>query len=129
MKSLLSLFVVLLASLVSAISSTGDRLLAVFDDVADKTSYSKFLGDLESQSISIAPRDPLSRLELQAHQFITGRGFKITFETPKSESVSLFHLGERTYDHVILFPSKSKGTYSPGRSYTFTAASANRIAS
>lgn len=84
MKSLLSLFVVLLASLVSAISSTGDRLLAVFDDVADKASYSKFLGDLES------------------------RGFKITFETPKSESVSLFHLGERTYDHVILFPSKSK---------------------
>lgn len=38
-----------------------------------------------------------------------GRGFKLSFETPKSESLSLFHLGERAYDHVILFPSKLKG--------------------
>ncbi|KAK1768677.1 oligosaccharyl transferase glycoprotein complex beta subunit [Phialemonium atrogriseum] len=85
MKSLLCFFALLLASLVSAISSTGDRLLAIFDDIEEKASYSKFLGDLES------------------------RGFKITFETPKSESVSLFHLGERSYDHVIFFPTRSKG--------------------
>lgn len=49
MKSLLCFFALLLASLVSAISSTGDRLLAIFDDVEEKGSYSKFLGDLESQ--------------------------------------------------------------------------------
>jgi oligosaccharyltransferase complex subunit beta len=39
----------------------------------------------------------------------TGRGFKISYETPKSESVALFRHGERTYDHVIFFPSKVKG--------------------
>lgn len=42
-----------------------------------------------------------------------GRGFQLSFETPKSESLALFHLGERTHDHIIFFPSKSKGmTYS-----------------
>ncbi|OIW31035.1 Dolichyl-diphosphooligosaccharide-protein glycosyltransferase 48kDa subunit [Coniochaeta ligniaria NRRL 30616] len=85
MKSFLSFSLLLLATLVSAISSTGDRLLAVLDDVAEKATYSKFLGDLES------------------------RGFKITYETPKSESLSLFRLGERKYDHVIFFPTKAKG--------------------
>lgn len=50
-------------------------------------------------------------MEPATHQLNTGRGFKITFETPKSESVSLFHLGERSYDHVIFFPTRSKGTY------------------
>lgn len=39
----------------------------------------------------------------------TGRGFDITYETPKSESLRLFHLGERSYDHVLLLPTKSKG--------------------
>lgn len=51
MKSLFSFSLLLLATLVSALGSTGDRLLAVLDDVADKASYSKFLGDLESQCI------------------------------------------------------------------------------
>ncbi len=48
MRSLFSVVVLLSATVVSAISITGDRLLAVFDDVADKSSYSQFLGDLES---------------------------------------------------------------------------------
>lgn len=48
MKFFLSFFFLLLAALASAISSTGDRLLAVLDDVSEKASYSKFLGDLES---------------------------------------------------------------------------------
>ena len=47
MKSFLSFLVLLLAAVVQAASSTGSRLLAVFDDVAEKESYSKFLGDLE----------------------------------------------------------------------------------
>ncbi|KAK5656203.1 hypothetical protein OQA88_4964 [Cercophora sp. LCS_1] len=85
MRSLLSFCLLVLVSVVSAISTTGNRLLVVLDDVADKADYSKFLGDLES------------------------RGFKLTFETPKSESLSLFHLGERAYDHLIVFPSKAKG--------------------
>ncbi|KAK3991178.1 Dolichyl-diphosphooligosaccharide--protein glycosyltransferase subunit wbp1 [Cladorrhinum sp. PSN332] len=85
MRSLLSLIVFLFAVSVSAVSTTGNRLLAILDDVADKENYSKFLGDLAS------------------------RGFELTFETPKSESLALFHLGERKYDHVIFFPTKTKG--------------------
>ena len=38
-----------------------------------------------------------------------GRGFKITYETPKSDSLTLFNLGEKAYDHLVLFPIKSKG--------------------
>ncbi len=48
MKSLLSLLVLLLATLTQAVSSSGGRVLALFDDVNEKESYSKFLGDLES---------------------------------------------------------------------------------
>ncbi|KAF4780173.1 dolichyl-diphosphooligosaccharide-protein glycosyltransferase 48kD subunit [Colletotrichum scovillei] len=85
MRSLLSLCLLFLAAAVHAVSVTGGRLLAILDDVAEKEGYSKFLGDLES------------------------RGFSISYETPKSESLNLFKLGERVYDHVLLFPSKSKG--------------------
>jgi len=38
-----------------------------------------------------------------------GRGYKLAFETPKSESLALFRLGERLYDHVLFFPVKTKG--------------------
>ena len=48
MRSLLSFLALLWVTAVSAISTTGDRLLVVLDDVADKATYSKFLGDLES---------------------------------------------------------------------------------
>ncbi|KAI3321628.1 Dolichyl-diphosphooligosaccharide-protein glycosyltransferase 48kDa subunit [Xylariaceae sp. AK1471] len=85
MRSLVSLLVLLLVAAVEAISSSGNRLLVILEDVADKAGYSKFLGDLE------------------------GRGFDISYETPKSENLSLFHLGERSYDHVLLMPTKSKG--------------------
>ncbi|EEY16089.1 dolichyl-di-phosphooligosaccharide-protein glycotransferase [Verticillium alfalfae VaMs.102] len=85
MKSFFSLFSLLFAAAVHAISATGgERLLVLLDDVEEKEQYSTFLGDLES------------------------RGFKISYETPKSESLKLFHLGERTFDHVLLFPSKIK---------------------
>ncbi|KAL2144511.1 hypothetical protein VTI28DRAFT_9016 [Corynascus sepedonium] len=85
MRSLFSIFVFVFAAVVSAISTSGNRLLAILDDVADKENYSKFVGDLES------------------------RGFQISFETPKSESLALFHLGERNYDHILLFPTRTKG--------------------
>ena len=35
----------------------------------------------------------------------------MSFETPKSETLSLFHLGERAYDHLIVLPTKSKGGF------------------
>lgn len=83
--SCLTLLLLAALSAVQAVSTTGSRLLAILDDPAEKASYSKFLGDLE------------------------GRGFSIAYESPKSDAVSLFHLGERAYDHVILFPTKTKG--------------------
>lgn len=43
-----------------------------------------------------------------ADSFI-GRGFKISFESPKNEKLALFEHGERAYDHLILLPPKSKG--------------------
>ncbi|KAI0967890.1 Dolichyl-diphosphooligosaccharide--protein glycosyltransferase subunit WBP1 [Xylaria arbuscula] len=86
MRLLVSFLLLALVAVVNAISSSGgNRLLVILEDVAEKDGYSKFLGDLE------------------------GRGFDIAYETPKSESLSLFHLGERSYDHVLLFPTKAKG--------------------
>jgi hypothetical protein len=43
-----------------------------------------------------------------------GRSYQITYETPKSESLQLFYLGERTYDHIIFFPTKIKGARKTG---------------
>ncbi|KAH8662220.1 dolichyl-diphosphooligosaccharide-protein glycosyltransferase 48kD subunit [Xylariales sp. PMI_506] len=80
-----SLLLLLLAAVAQAISSSGQRLLVVLDDVAEKAGYSQFLGDLE------------------------GRGFQITYETPKSSTLNLFSLGEREYDHIIFLPTKVKG--------------------
>ncbi|KAK4697943.1 oligosaccharyltransferase complex subunit beta, partial [Lecanoromycetidae sp. Uapishka_2] len=37
------------------------------------------------------------------------RGYKITFESPKNEKLSLFQHGERAFDHILLLPPKSKG--------------------
>ncbi|KAF3006971.1 oligosaccharyl transferase glycoprotein complex, beta subunit [Neopestalotiopsis sp. 37M] len=85
MRSLVSFLLLLLAAVAQAVSSSGERLLVVLDDVAEKAEYSKFFGDLEA------------------------RGFKITYETPKSETLNLFRLGEREYDHLIFLPTKVKG--------------------
>jgi oligosaccharyltransferase complex subunit beta len=43
---------------------------------------------------------------------VIGRGFSLTFESPKTEGLSLFHLGLKAYDHVLLLPPKSKA-YGP----------------
>lgn len=39
---------------------------------------------------------------------LSDRGFDLKFSTPRDE-LSFFELGERIYDHAILFPQKSKG--------------------
>ncbi|KAI2619609.1 Dolichyl-diphosphooligosaccharide-protein glycosyltransferase 48kDa subunit [Hypoxylon sp. NC1633] len=85
MKSLISFVILLFAALTHALSSAGDRLLVVLEDVAEKQLYSKFLADLE------------------------GRGFQVNYETPKTDGLSLFHLGEKSYDHVLFLPTRSKG--------------------
>lgn len=38
-----------------------------------------------------------------------GRGYRISFESPKNEQLSLFKHGERAFDHIIILPPKSKG--------------------
>lgn len=47
MRSLVSFLALLFAAVAHAVSSSGDRLLVVLDDAAEKAAYSKFLGDLE----------------------------------------------------------------------------------
>lgn len=77
MKAFLSFSFLLLATLVSAISSTGGRLLAVLDDVAEKASYSKFLGDLESAdaflSINALSTNTMALLQAEASRSRTKR--------------------------------------------------------
>jgi len=85
MKSLLSLLLLGLVGLVQALSSTGNRLLVVLEEASDKSKYSSFFGDLES------------------------RGYSVTYESPKSKSLSLFKHGNLAYDHLVLLPPKSKG--------------------
>ncbi|KAL4788649.1 Dolichyl-diphosphooligosaccharide--protein glycosyltransferase subunit WBP1 [Aspergillus varians] len=74
-----------LLAAVNALSSSGNRLLVVLEDSAEKGLYSTLWGDLEA------------------------RGYSLSFESPKNEQLSLFELGERAYDHVLLLPPKSKG--------------------
>ncbi|KAH9861430.1 hypothetical protein J1614_011176 [Plenodomus biglobosus] len=70
---------------VQARSFTGDRLLVVLEDQAERDKYSVFLEDLSA------------------------RGFTTTIESPKASGLSLLKHGERAYDHVVLLPAKSKG--------------------
>ncbi|KAL1303628.1 hypothetical protein AAFC00_006988 [Neodothiora populina] len=85
MKAVLSLLLFALLGVVQALSSTGSRLLVVLEEAAEKSKYSKFWGDLEA------------------------RGFELSFESPKSTTLSLFKHGDLAYDHLILLPTKSKG--------------------
>lgn len=50
MKFLLSSLLLLLAAVAHAVSSTGDRLLTIWEDVEEKKLYSKFIGDLEGEN-------------------------------------------------------------------------------
>lgn len=84
MRLSFSVVISALAAATSALSTTGPRLLVVLDDVADKAAYGQFFGDLAA------------------------RGFDINYETPRSEKLSLFDLGERKYDHLIFLPTKVK---------------------
>ncbi|KAF2716387.1 Dolichyl-diphosphooligosaccharide-protein glycosyltransferase 48kDa subunit [Polychaeton citri CBS 116435] len=85
MRSLLIGLLLGLASLVSALSATGSKLLVILDEDADKTKYSQFWLDLEN------------------------RGFQLTYKSPKDSSLSLFVHGEPAYSHLLVLPTKSKG--------------------
>ncbi|KAL8954129.1 MAG: hypothetical protein Q9222_000011 [Ikaeria aurantiellina] len=85
MHWLLFIFYLGFLNLVQAVSSTGARLLVVTEDSSEKEKYSQFWDDLE------------------------GRGYRLAFESPKNDKLSLFQHGERAFDHIILLPTKSKG--------------------
>ena len=59
MRSLFSFLALVVATVVTAISTTGDRLLVILDNVEDKAAYSQFLGDLEgAHSLLFSWRQP-----------------------------------------------------------------------
>ena len=49
MRWLLSFLFLGLLSVVQALSSSGNRLLVVLEELAEKSKYSKYLGDLEGE--------------------------------------------------------------------------------
>jgi len=49
MRWLFSFLALAFVGLVQALSSSGNRLLVVIDEVGDKNKYSKFWGDLECE--------------------------------------------------------------------------------
>ncbi|KAF2807227.1 Dolichyl-diphosphooligosaccharide-protein glycosyltransferase 48kDa subunit [Mytilinidion resinicola] len=85
MRWLFSFLVLALLGAVQALSSSGSRLLVVLEELAEKDKYSEFWDDLR------------------------GRGYTLSFESPKNDKLSIFKHGERAYDHLILFPPKTKG--------------------
>ncbi len=54
MRWLLSFLLLGLLSVVEAVSSSGNRLLVVLDDLAEKAKYSKYIADLEGMRIALA---------------------------------------------------------------------------
>ncbi|TEY65668.1 hypothetical protein BOTCAL_0137g00040 [Botryotinia calthae] len=85
MRWILSFLLLGLLSAVSALSAGGNKLLVVLEELSEKSKYSKYFGDLEA------------------------RGYELTYESPKNEKLGLFELGERSFDHLLVLPSKSKG--------------------
>ena len=49
MRVLLSILLLGLLGLVSAVSTTGNRLLVVLEELAEKDKYGKFMGDLKGK--------------------------------------------------------------------------------
>lgn len=53
MRWLLSFLLLGLLSIVQAASSSGNKLLVVLEELAEKSKYSKYLADLEGRRIAI----------------------------------------------------------------------------
>lgn len=87
-------------------------MLVVLEE--DKSLYSTLWADLEGiRTLSTVLLCLLSLRNMNCILIcvLTGRGYDITFESPKSDQLSLFAHGEKAYDHLILLPSKSKGQW------------------
>lgn len=51
------------AAVVSAVSTTGDRLLVIADDVAEKATYSKFFADLTGKLETLGTKERVANVE------------------------------------------------------------------
>ena len=110
MRWLLSLLFVGFLGVARALSSSGNRLLVVLEDFSEKSLYSTFFSDLEGTYV----RENTGNLllwKLICPTLFLERGYSITIESPKNEKLSLFQHGDRAYDHLLILPPKSKGTY------------------
>jgi oligosaccharyltransferase complex subunit beta len=102
MRWCLAFFLACFLTAVNALSSSGSRLLVVLEDTAEKSLYSTLWSDLEGTAFFL-----VSSMHLLTH--LQGRGYDLSFESPKSDDLSLFQHGERAYDHLLILPPKSKG--------------------
>lgn len=59
----MSLAVLAFAAVVSAVSTTGDRLLVIVDDVAEKATYSKFFADLTGKLETLGTKERVANVE------------------------------------------------------------------
>jgi oligosaccharyltransferase complex subunit beta len=108
MRVLPSLWLLALSLLhvVLAKSAVGDRLLVVLEDESQKGLYSKFWADLEG----MFGRHFVAAVGSHANNIcVLARDFKLTFQSPRDESLSLFRHRQLAYDHLLLTPPKSKG--------------------
>ena len=99
-------------TLTLALSSSGNRLVVISEDAAEQKKFSKLFGDLKGELAELIDEKAI------AHILRSDRGFLLSFESPKSDKLNLFKHGEREYDHVLLFPPKSKGKLSHGKADT-----------
>jgi oligosaccharyltransferase complex subunit beta len=54
MRWLLSLLLLGLAALTQAVSSSGEKLLVILEELADKPKYSKYFADLEGEASDLS---------------------------------------------------------------------------
>jgi oligosaccharyltransferase complex subunit beta len=102
MRWCLALLLCCFLAAVNALSSSGSRLLVVLDESAEKSAYSTLWSDLEGNWA-------LNHSIWSSLTGQLGRGYDVSFESPKSDKLSLFQHGERAYDHLLILPPKSKG--------------------
>jgi len=107
-KAFLLFFVNLFVSWVSATPLAGGRVLAVIEEQYDNAKYSQFLMDLRGK----APVNFFGIAKL-TYSLTPGRGYDVKLESAKKDTLMLLEHGDKVWDHVILFPPKSKGDNIP----------------
>ena len=82
-------------------SIQGSKVLVVIDEDVSLTDYGLYFDDLRR------------KCETKSYKwliFVIVGGFELDFKTIKQDNISLFEYSAPKYHHLILFPSKSRGT-------------------